>query len=134
MHEHSVTYCTDDVYNVIQRFLYCVVPLSGCESVHYFYNILSMEHSMTLLLHWWCWLCRSLPAILCGLFECGSADFIIIVSLYLCYRWISSFKEVESLDQINLCSGQSVLYKDINFHQHMPRSFYDQWFVVRGSC
>ena len=40
---------------------------------------------------------------------------------------------MESLDQINLCLGRSVLYKDINFHQHMPKSFYDQCFVVGGS-
>ena len=40
---------------------------------------------------------------------------------------------MESLDQINLCLGRSVLYNDIDFHQHMPKSFYDQCFVVGGS-
>ena len=153
-----------------------MISLSGSESVQYFYNILSMEQSMTLLLYWWCLWCRSFPVIFCGLFEWKrisaiylqnfkygtvndsaivlmmfmmsfiscyilwsvwvwkwiSAGFII-VSLYIYCRWISSHKEVESLDQINLCLGRLVLYKDINFHQHMPKSFYDQCFVVRGS-
>ena len=27
-----------------------------------------------------------------------------------------------------------VLHKNMNFYQHMPKSFYDQCFVVRGSC
>ena len=57
----------------------------------------------------------------------------MIASLDLYCRWISSHKEVESLDQINLCLGRSVLYKNMKFPQHMPKSFYDQCVVVGGS-